>query len=103
MKKFNFILLAMSLMLSNIAFSEGIPENLPFNIEVTQQESELISFRNLSNEKIIIDIYGEEIVLENNSGAIFNCTGYGFVEIQFKDTLHDYFEVACKSSITIKN
>ena len=103
MKKLIPLLLTTCFMLPNIAFSEDIPENLPFTVNVTPQDSEVISFRNLSNDKVIIDIYGEDISLEKSSGAMFNCTGYGFVEIQFKDALHDYFEVACKSSITINN
>lgn len=103
MKLLISILLTASAVIPYSAFSSEIPENLPYNLEVTSQDNELVSFKNLSDHNLTIDIYGEEIQLDEASGAIFNCTGYGYIEIQFKDTIHDYFEVPCKSSITIKN
>jgi hypothetical protein len=69
------------------------------NVEVYKTELSTLSIQNLSNEKIEIDLYGENFNLEPASGVKFECLGYEKLELQIKSNDHEYFEVFCKSRV----
>jgi len=70
-------------------------------VEVSQTNSKYLAIQNISNETVKIDIYGEKLTLEPVTGARFECSGYDFLELQFSNLSHDYFEVPCASLVKI--
>ncbi|WP_426369458.1 hypothetical protein [Pseudocolwellia sp. HL-MZ7] len=71
------------------------------NVEVYKTEFSTLSIQNLSNEKIEIDLYGQNFNLTPASGVQFECSGYDNLELQIKNNDHEYFEVPCKSRVVI--
>lgn len=70
-------------------------------VDVSQTHLQYLSIQNISDETIKIDIYGEELTLEPVTGVRFECSGYEFLELQFSNLSHDYFEVPCASLVKI--
>ncbi len=71
------------------------------NVDVFKTEDTTLSVQNLSFEDVEIDIYGEEFTLKPLSGLTYDCAGYTNLELQFKNNLHEYFEVPCQSRVVI--
>ncbi len=97
MKRSNQLLLILGLFASGVIASEY---RAPIeNIKVYKTELSTLSIQNLSNERIEVDIYGENFILDSVSGIQFECSGYENLELQIKNNDHDYFEVPCKSRV----
>jgi len=91
-----------ALLITLIPFATLSQQSIPLkNIDVKVNEHEYLSFQNFSNDIIEIDVYGQNITLKKNSGAYVECDGNDQLELKFSGLSHNYFEVPCKSIVTI--
>jgi len=83
---------------SSIVFAGDLASPIEY-VEVFTTQQQKLSIKNLSNEKIEIDIYGRNVALPAYSIVKLNCESYSDLELQIKDYIHGYFEVPCQSSV----
>jgi len=98
--KFNRLALVAGFFASSVTIAADFPSSIS-NVDVFKTDSAKLSIQNLSQETVNIDVYGEVFELVPSSGLSFECAAYSDLELLFKDTVHDFFEVPCKSRVVI--
>lgn len=71
------------------------------NISVYVSTDSFLSFQNMSDDVLEINIYGEALILRPDSGIQFQCAGHEYLELQIKNNVHGHFEVPCQSRVVI--
>ncbi|WP_087016446.1 hypothetical protein [Thaumasiovibrio subtropicus] len=70
-------------------------------IDVVETKDSFLSILNVTAAPVELEIYGEQVIVDADSGTFYPCLGYNELAIDFVAQEHDYFVVPCSSEIII--